>query len=131
MLNNEIVKQYSFIDPVPVSGTVCYRIKEVEENGKIHYSHVVSFKDGNSFSVKVAPNPATTAAVLYITTTKAENISIQISSVNGQIVSTKSMSMPKGNHTLLLNNLDMRARGNYIIKITTSDGIFYQKLLLH
>ena len=56
--SNASVKQYSLIDPAAFAGKICYRIKQVDIDGRAHYSNIVSLKATNSFSVQVAPNPA-------------------------------------------------------------------------
>lgn len=47
---------YSFIDPTPLSGTVLYRIKQIDQSGKIGYSSVRSLS-ASPMASQLYPNP--------------------------------------------------------------------------
>lgn len=53
------ITTYSFVDAQPVLGTVYYRVKNVDNDGKFKYSTVISLKEGSSLAVlKAFPLPA-------------------------------------------------------------------------
>jgi hypothetical protein len=124
------VKQYSFVDPTSFTGRICYRIKQVDIDGRAHYSNIVSVKANNSFSVQIAPNPAKEAAVIYITSSKSENALLQVVDMNGKVMIARSITIRQGSNDIPLADLGSFARSNYIIKITTTDNTYYQKLIL-
>ena len=51
-------RQYSFVDPNPLSGANYYRIRQIGTNGQHKYSNVVSlFKKATQQKISVYPNP--------------------------------------------------------------------------
>jgi hypothetical protein len=128
--SNATVKQYAFNDPASVAGKICYRIRQVDLNGKANYSNIVSIKANNAFSIQVAPNPVKESTVVYITSTKFEKALLQVVDMNGKVIIARTISILPGNNAIPLANLNRFARNTYIVKIVTSDEIYHQKLLL-
>ncbi|MER3464394.1 MAG: hypothetical protein C4329_08295 [Chitinophagaceae bacterium] len=50
--------------------------------------------------------------------------------MNGKIMMTRTIAVHEGRNAINLSNLAGFARGNYIMKIATSNGLYYQKLML-
>ncbi|MER3471196.1 MAG: hypothetical protein C4330_07650 [Chitinophagaceae bacterium] len=67
---------------------------------------------------------------MYITTSKTENASLHLVDMNGKIMMTRTIAVHEGRNAINLSNLAGFARGNYIMKIATSNGLYYQKLML-
>lgn len=55
MLSNSL--SYTFTDSDITSGTIYYRLKMVDMNGKISYSNIVRIHTKGTFQVQVSPNP--------------------------------------------------------------------------
>ncbi|MFH0893231.1 MAG: T9SS type A sorting domain-containing protein [Bacteroidota bacterium] len=64
--NSNSFLEYSAIDKNPFNGTSYYRLKQVDFDGKTHYSNIVSvnFNNGNT-ALEVFPNPATEQISIY------------------------------------------------------------------
>lgn len=76
---------YSFIDAAPRQGINYYRLKMVDNDGRIAYSKTVSVQLGNSkMNIKVFPSP--TEGVISIVNDKSEMSQVSVFNSIGQLV---------------------------------------------
>jgi hypothetical protein len=117
---NTIYKQtYSYKDFDRLEGTIYYRIKSVDFDGKTRYSKVVSVNyAGMAETISVRNNPATGIVYLTLISVKSKAYNYQLIAASGNIVQqgnlqyggTGSMSIPlrssvvRGSYILLLND---------------------------
>lgn len=127
---NSNTNQYEFTDVNTLNGTVCYRIRQVDIDGKVHYSHIVRIKNEKIISMLVAPNPARESATLYMTSSVAAQVTISLMDANGKMVWLQYKPLNNGTNAILLDGLSRFSKGNYIITVFGPDGIFHQKLML-
>ena len=81
-------------------------------------SGVEDVEDGlNEAKVKIYPNPATD----YVTVEGGEVKSIEIYSLAGALVASE-----KAENTVSVSDL---AKGTYLVKVTTTDGVKVEKLI--
>lgn len=114
--------EYSFTDFRPFSGINYYRLKQMDIDGKIAYSKIVSVSFDNAPAVKVYPNPATNMVIVDAASVKG----IELYNMLGQIVNAP-VTYGSSNHNI---NTSALARGSYTMRIVTELGTTTQKLVL-
>lgn len=116
------VASYTYTDYSPVeSGTVIYRLKQVDNNGAFDYSPVrsVNFDDVyTSADVQVAPNPFTGTASISVINTIAQQAQITITNAGADFSLQKEMYLKEGDSRLDLSTNEWPA-GVYFLHITT------------
>ncbi|HMI78031.1 MAG TPA: T9SS type A sorting domain-containing protein, partial [Ferruginibacter sp.] len=114
---------FNYTDNTAPSGTVYYRLKVVDVDGKVSYSAIVKL----SSQVKdmqldgIAPNPVVNFAQLKINTSKKDVVDLAILSVDGKVVYHNSVQLQAGTSMVNLDIANLPA-GMYMIKGVFSDG---------
>jgi hypothetical protein len=96
------------------SGTVYFRVKQLELNGSANYSSVRKVNLNNSIDLKVWPNPATSMLQINIGN---QNGRASIMDASGRVVKTVNLS--SGINRIQVNELN---RGIYMLSFTTASG---------
>ncbi len=131
-------QQYRFVDLLPGSGTVAYRLRQVDFDGGFSYSPVV-FLDGAKpadFTVSSAfPNPFNGATSVEFTLPRADVVIIRIFDTCGRCVKTLlNARRPAGFYREYWHGNDDRdfpvPSGLYFLHIHTAQGRFLRKVLL-
>ncbi len=107
---------YKFQDEDVCTGTVYYRLKQVDIDGRFTYSEIVAVSCKNSL-LSIAPNPASSSLKLNFFESQAGNISVEVTDLLGQVVLTKSYVVEKGFND---RNIDISILSN---------GVYYLKLV--
>jgi hypothetical protein len=105
---------YSYTMGKVFSGTVYFRVKQLELNGSANYSSVRKINLNNSLDLKVWPNPATSMLQINIGN---QNGRASIIDASGRVV--KSVSLSSGINRIQVNELN---RGIYMLSFTTASG---------
>lgn len=108
--------RYSFIDNVAAQGTLFYRIKEIDQDGRIKYSSVIAlrFPATTNADIAVFPNPVSQS--LFITTNDNSIIQkITVFDGNGKVVLQRTGTE---------NQLDVSrlAAGLYRVRVIKANG---------
>lgn len=119
---NELV-DYHFTDiKVNSSGTLYYRLKQVDLDGTFAYSQVISinFSQDELVSMKLIPNPvATGEEVKLIALSSMEGeILLSVVDLTGKVVHEGSYELVQGFNSLSLRT-DAMAKGMYLLKVST------------
>ena len=113
------VTTYSFTDRHPAQGTVYYRVKNVDVDGKFKYSTIVSIRNGNAAIVlKAFPTPATNNVTLQHATANAKT-TIRINAHDGRQVAA---IRPAAGAMQTSINLSAYAPGLYLISFDNGNG---------
>ena len=96
------------------SGTVYFRVKQLELNGSANYSSVRKVNLNNSIDLKVWPNPATSMLQINIGN---QNGRASIMDASGRVV--KTINLSSGINRIQVNELN---RGIYMLSFTTASG---------
>jgi len=118
--NSSTVKNYRFIDTTALRGTMYYQLTQVDNNGNSTNSNIVSVNlaNGNG-SIALYPNPYNNEAILKVSGTEREKITITITTLTG--VEVYSSSNYYTNDTILLGgNLPA---GVYMLQVVTPDNV--------
>lgn len=89
--------RYSFTDVDPEEGLLYYRLKQVDNDGKVTVSGILSitFSFSDHFSVSVFPNPSDESerVSVLITGDAGENIAAEIRDVAGNVLQVKTITI--------------------------------------
>ena len=103
-----------------VSGTIYYRIKQVDKDNKIYYTQIIAVRINKTISCTVSPNPFRSFINISYQSVVNEKVVVQIVSLDGKTVATNNFDVFKGNNNLQLPNLDALQSGTYYLVLTTS-----------
>jgi hypothetical protein len=122
--NSFAPKDYHFTDvdaAITLSGTVYYRIKQIDFNNSFEYSKMVAVDLSGSATVKgvesVYPNPFNNYVTLQISTTAEEKVPYTITDQFGKVVYSGLVSVTSGTGVYSIDGLNSLAQGVYIISI--------------
>lgn len=126
--NSSTVRNYTATDDAPVQGTAYYRLRQTDFDGNSQaFSPVtVTFSgnmSGNSYTVNsIYPNPFSSTFTVTVNCNSAEQLTMQIISMNGMVAGQEVINCSKGNNTYSYIKGDNLAPGTYIIYITDPSG---------
>ena len=132
--NSNIKSTYSFVDDNLSAETSksFYRLKEVDIDGSVIYSSVISVERSNDFktvSVAIYPNPTTQYLNVRIETEKEEKFNLSISNSLGQTVMFAQKNMLKGEN---INRIDVSKlqSGTYFLKVSNSVSSHIERVVI-
>ena len=117
---NNNTTTYTFTDNSPCNGKAFYRLKQIDNDGTFTYSKIETIECNKNDLVNIYPNPA---ANFITINSKANVLQIQIFNTAGAVV---SQLLPTVSNTYNVSNL---AGGLYMVKIITTNGASFQKLV--
>ena len=104
-------------------GTLYYRLKVIDENGRVNYSAIVKVAANQSDVqlVSVAPNPVVNVANISLSSVKKDVVDLRVVSMDGKVVYRTMVTVQPGTSVV---NLDVTSlqKGMYIIKGTFGNG---------
>ena len=115
---------YSFADTKTLAGNNYYRLKQIDNDGKVSYSPVVLLKGDKANTLTltmVYPNPAKDKLNVVIASPKADQLTLIVSDVAGKIVRHQKVNAVVGDNNFEVNVQSLTS-GNYIIKAICNDG---------
>lgn len=120
--NNGDKADYQLLDPSPLQGNSFYRIKAVEQSGRIVYSDVIRMNLGkvNTVLLSLYPNPVNkNHFVLQMDNLPSGNYQIRIYNSSAQVMNAQTLNHSGGSlsQTVQLNNLPS---GIYLLEIRGS-----------
>jgi plastocyanin len=119
---------YNFTDN-SFSGNACYRIMQVNTDGKISYSDIINVTSSKKLYIKVAPNPAKNKATLFVPSETERFVTIEILNMNGKKMQTKMVKLQAGHNAIALYNLNY-GKGTYLVKVYDFKSFQHIKLVL-
>jgi len=122
--NSLIQLSYFFEDSSPNYGHNYYRLKQVDIDGKISYSHIVNIYFGNENAVNIYPNPVKTDLNIDLHVAKSTQVNAQIFDATGRVIRSEYWNLAEGDNK---RSIDIRsiAEGMYLIRISNSKGFNY------
>lgn len=110
---------YSYTDAQPASGTVYYRVKNVDIDGKFKYSSVVRVTNKRESTLKLYPVPARDVVTLQHNRI-TENTTITLTTAEGRLVKQVRPATDAYQTTLSLSGLQP---GMYLLRLENGQGI--------
>ncbi|MEI6184907.1 MAG: FG-GAP-like repeat-containing protein, partial [Bacteroidota bacterium] len=120
---------YSFTDVLPVTytaGMVYYRLQEVDKDGAITYSSIVSVNIHNNVTYSLFPNPAKGFINIQTYGVRTGNGIVVINDITGHTVLSSKLE----NLSVQQLSLNTLSKGIYILNIITSQGKHTQEIVL-
>jgi hypothetical protein len=127
---NASENHYSVNDATAREQKYCYRIKQVDDNGRFTYSSIVSIQDKEQNAVSVFPNPAHNQAILNFSGSRNEMITLELVDVTGKMMHTQKVHVQQGSNAISLGNLSRFGKGSYVVRVVTGDEVKLLKLLI-
>jgi hypothetical protein len=120
---SETNKLYSYIDNDLKNGINYYRLKMIDEGGKITYSRTVAVMNGVNglMLTSLIPTMVTNSAILTIASSGQQKLDLIITDMQGRIVQKQNHTISAGNTNIQLST-DRLAAGVYQITGVTTES---------
>jgi hypothetical protein len=122
-----------YTDVVSGSKTYAYRLKVLSVNGKVTYSQVIYFKDGNIVSaneMNIYPNVIQNGASVQVNSDVAMKTTAQVVDYSGRIVYTTAVQLNKGTNSFYLDVAGKLAKGNYLLVLPVNGTQLSEKIVI-
>ena len=130
--NSNTVNQYQVYDNDAIAfatqnaiQTIYYRLRQVDFDGTINYSKVISIsatEDAIGFDATVYPNPFNGTIHVNVSTNTNEETHLEVYDLNGKTVYSQTITTLVGNTNFMITDLDRIPAGMYFVKISQSDN---------
>ena len=131
--NSNSPKDYGFVDSTPLSGTVSYRLKQIDIDGKFEYSDVVVVKMDSPKEFKLVqnyPNLFNPSTLIRYEISDTRFVSLKVYNSIGQEVATLvNKKQNAGSYNVVFNAGNLSS-GIYFYSIRTEDFVSVKKMLL-
>jgi hypothetical protein len=124
--------QNQYMDEVSNSGNVFYRLKLVSISGEIKFSNILAFKIDDGMLTKtmaVYPSAFTTQFTAKINAAASEIGTLQMVDLSGRVVYQKQVNLQAGVNNVSVSDMNIHAKGNYIVALKTSKGLLTRKVV--
>ena len=121
-INNGNTNDYLFIDNNMLKGNNYYRLREVDMDGVIRYSKIVTLNNVEvAGKMAIYPNPVIAVLNYSITSPAAQQVIVQVYNLSGIVLQTSQQQLSAGSNqqSLAINGLKS---GNYILKVSNRTG---------
>ena len=115
---------YSFVDPSTAAGTRYYRLSQVDKDGSVTYSKVISVEVAD-VQLSVFPNPAS-GTMLTVSHPEVTNGKIEVRSVNGNVVLSRELVNGATSTNLDISKL---MSGFYAVEFSNGKSIVTSKFI--
>jgi len=117
------LQPFTYADNTNAAGTVYYRIKNTDVDGKVSYSSIVKLTSSTKdmILVGVAPNPVSNIAQLSVAVAKNDRVELQVISVEGRVVQRSTVAVQAGTSIVNLDVANLQ-NGMYTIKGVFANG---------
>ncbi|MCU0422929.1 MAG: T9SS type A sorting domain-containing protein [Bacteroidia bacterium] len=128
--NSNRVSTYSFNDFESVSGNVCYRLKQVDFDGKTELSKVICVAHATEPTQQVitSPNPFNENLNITYYSNKEADVTVQVFDMLGKVHVNELRNANKGNNQYHINT-EALPNGIYFVRITNGTEITTQRII--
>jgi len=127
------VREYTYEDEdIATKGVYYYRIKQVDTDGRIDYSDIVTVTvDKAKVTMSLYPNPTINATMIKVTDITAQEITVSIFTKDGKLISSGLIleEVSVGNYELRLDVANF-IPGVYTVQIETERETRIEKLIV-
>ena len=124
-INNNNTTTYNFSDSHMLNGNNYYRLRQVDLDGVVRYSKVVTLsgglEDNASPKMTVYPNPTLSTLNYSVSTTAPQQVIVQVFNLAGVVCYTSQQQLYAGNNQQSITVSGLR-NGNYFLKVTNREG---------
>ncbi|AKD02775.1 hypothetical protein PKOR_06120 [Pontibacter korlensis] len=114
------------------TGTIYFRLKQVDLDGTTDYSKVVAVTVKATESVQkllVAPNPINFNSKLYVTAVESGRATLALYNMTGKKVYTKAVELVQGQNEVQLPVYDKLTKGMYVLKVELNGKVYQIKVM--
>lgn len=122
-------RTYQYMDYPDLASVIYYRIRQTDFDGSVSYSSIRSVRLDNQTQLDLLPNPTTGATHLYLLTDMSASVTVEVSNVAGQVLTSQSHDLDAGRHLLPLD-LSALPMGVYFVNVTSDRLLLNRKLLV-
>lgn len=128
--NSQKVTNYAFTDEVVSKGTVFYRLKQIDFDGKFEYSKTVSITVATPTSgiSQLSPNPFSNEMNVTIKAASSGTASVVVMDMVGKVHHSFTSEVNSGAQTIRFETADM-PDGIYFVRATINGETFTQKII--
>jgi hypothetical protein len=128
--NNSATSTYSFLDSVPISKDVWFRILVVNNKNQHQYSNIIKLSNTlNDFNVTNVINPFRESLSFNVTVIKDAKIEATISTINGNIIKKESYTAFTGTNNFSIFDLEKLSPGIYLLQIQYNNQTITRKVI--
>lgn len=121
--NSVASTQYSFNDKKDFLGTIYYRLKQLDKNGKHHYTSIVSLqKNKTGIVMSLQNNPIKNSIILNISSSEQKEISLLMYNQLGTLLNKQKALLNIGTNRVEMNSSKFPT-GTYFIKAVTNNQL--------
>ena len=114
------LKNYSFIDPLIQAGVTHYRIRQVDNDERSHYSTIVSATHTlQHFMADVYPNPPDASSVVTLYSDHDDEVTLKLVDAQGRMVVKDLGPLSKGTNELSLSKMNHIGKGYYFLHLNS------------
>ena len=121
---------YSYSDARPVKGNAVYRLKLIDPDDNVGYSHLARLKwtQKDLFINNIFPSVARSEITVQINSDRKYNTAIEVFDFTGKMVLKKQIVITEGNLNFKVDVANLRS-GNYTLRILVGDEILNGKFI--
>jgi hypothetical protein len=121
--NNSVSGKYNFTDlSFPAgAGKICYRIKQLDADGRYLYSPVTSIQQASQNKISILPNPAHSPAIVNVVSPVTQKVTMCVRNLNGTILISRQLVLQKGDNSITLYELDKLSGGSYLLTLNGAE----------
>jgi hypothetical protein len=112
---------FNLVDRHPSTGVNYYRIRQVDKDGTVTYSKVVSISLSNSMTISIYPNPVEDLLRITASSTDLQRLTIQVTDIQGRQVYRSEKSVGGSVNEVVMDVKDWK-KGLYILKVYDQNG---------
>lgn len=131
--NSNIPKEYSFVDKSAQSGTIEYRLKQIDRDGKFEYHKQIEVTLETAMNFDLAqnfPNPFNPSTEISFKLPSSGFVSLKIYDIQGREIATLlDEEMSAGVHRVKFDGSKLSS-GNYIYKISAGSFTAVKRMVL-
>jgi len=124
-INNNNMTIYNFADGHMLSGSNYYRLRQVDLDGVVRYSKVLTLSnnivDNAAPKMSVYPNPAAATLNYSVSSTAPQQVIVQVFNLAGVACYTSQQQLYAGSNQQSITLSGLK-NGNYFLKVTNREG---------
>jgi hypothetical protein len=124
-INNNNMTTYNFSDGHMLSGNNYYRLRQVDLDGVVRYSKVVTLTnntdDNTTPKMSVYPNPAAATLSYSVSSAAPQQVIVQVYNLAGVVCYTSQQQLYAGSNQQSISVSGLK-NGNYFLKVTNREG---------
>jgi hypothetical protein len=125
--------QYNDYGAGGYSGTLYYRLKMVDKNGKTAYSNIVVLKngDGSGKGIVLTPNPSNGERLsVQVSAVNNGNVRIRIFESTGKLALQQAERVSAGINNISIQNAAQLQPGVYMVQVTEGNNVYSSRLVI-